>query len=228
MTARYIFAGDSYAHKGFTRENNGQQISSDDVCLADYWNIPYTKCISPGNGNLTVLDKVKNLNADPTMPIVWVWTEPGRDYGRITGRPEFEWMEREDIWQVRQSLSKDILVEMKRLPNPIGLIGGLSDVDTELARELGFTILHPSWQLWIATKLKSQWFKFGWGALDIGWRAHYNNITPSKTAAFAWDEQIKEWCWWEEQGYFCHEHPTPLANKEFAKDLQQVVEDWVK
>ena len=45
---------------------------------------------------------------------------------------------------------------------------------------------------------------------------------------FAWDEQIKEWCWWEEQGYFCHEHPSPQANQEFAQYLQPKISSWIK
>ena len=104
----------------------------------------------------------------------------------------------------------------------------MSDIDVAVAESHNFTVLHPSWQAWIAAKLNSEWFSFGWGASDIGWRLHYNNVTPSKTATFAWDEQIKEWCWWEDQGYFCHEHPTPLANAEFAAHLLPTVESWMQ
>ena len=44
---------------------------------------------------------------------------------------------------------------------------------------------------------------------------------------FAWDEHIKEWCSWEDAGYFSHEHPTPRANQEFAQDLRSSVERWL-
>lgn len=225
-----IFCGDSWASKGYTAENyNVSVLSNLDKRLADFWELDYELCLTPGMGNLDLLDRLLAKNIDANTPIVWVYTEPGRDYGKITQQPEFNWMCDENIFTIRQELDKIILKKMKNsLQNPIALIGGLSDVNTELAQQLGFTVLHPSWQDWIAKKLNSQWFKFGWGASDIGWRTNYNNVTPSRAATFAWDEQIKEWCWWEEQGYFCHEHPTLLANKEFAEYLKPKVLAWLK
>jgi hypothetical protein len=224
--SKFIFAGDSFAEKGFTEHNCDCVVRDTDVCLADHWTIPYTKCVAPGEGNLTILDKVVELKSD--LPIIWVWTEPGRDYGRITGRSEFEWIEREDLWELRQSLTVEILKEIKkRLSQPVALVGGLSDIDSGLAQSFGFAVLESSWQRWIANKLNSQWFRKGWGALDVGWRSHYNGITPGKTATMAWDEQIKEWCWWQEQGYFYSEHPTPRANLEFAEFLLPTVTKWI-
>lgn len=44
---------------------------------------------------------------------------------------------------------------------------------------------------------------------------------------FAGDEQIKEWCWWEEQGYFCREHPSVRATEEFANFLKPDVINWI-
>lgn len=228
---KYVFAGDSWALKGFTNENyayGNHDPMEGDVRLADHWGIPYDYVLAPGTGNIALLNKLLAKKLDPTVPIIWVYTEPGRDYKLLTGNPEFEWIEREDIFDLRSQLNRDTLIKIRqRLPNPIALIGGLSDIDESLATELGFTVLCPSWQKWIADRLDSQHFKFGWGACDIGWRADYNNVRPSKTALFAWDEQIKEWCWWEEHGHFCHEHPTPLSNKEFAEYLQPTVEEWL-
>lgn len=228
---KFIFAGDSWALKGYTNENYNIGNTSPlpgDVRLADYWPWKYQHCLTPGKGNLACLDRFVAMNVDPSTPIVWVYTEPGRDYGRITGRPPHEWIEKEDIFSIRKHLDRAILTEIKaKIKNPIGFIGGLSDVDPELVNEFGYYVLHPSWQQWMASKLNSQWFKFGWGALDVGWRMDSDNIVPGKATTFAWDEQIKEWCWWEEQGYFCHEHPSPRSNEEFAKYLQPVVEKWL-
>lgn len=228
---KIVFAGDSWALKGFTQENYAYGNSdpmAGDVRLADHWGIPYVHCLTPGHGNLSVLDRFLTMKVDPTVPIIWVYTEPGRDYHKITGKEEFDWIKSEDIFNIRTKLDATILKTMRtRIKNPIGLIGGLSDINIVLAESLGIDVIHPSWQRWISEKLKSQWFKFGWGACDIGWRMHSNNVVPSKTATFAWDEQIKEWCWWEENGYFCHEHPSPRANEEFAKYLQPTVEKWI-
>jgi len=227
----FIFAGDSWALKGFTEENyhySNEDPMPGDVRLADHWPWLYDYCLAPGKGNIFCMEKLRKKNVDPKIPVIWVFTEPGRDYGLITGRPEFEWIESENIFEIRKSLEKETFSRIRdEIKNPIGFIGGLSDIDIDLAEYYGFTVLHPSWQQWIAKKLNSQWFKFGWGACDIGWRADYNNVVPGKTATFAWDEQIKEWSWWEEQGYFCHEHPTPMANQEFAKYILPIVERWL-
>ena len=227
---KIIFAGDSWAWKGYTPENyNIDNLLDSDVRLADFWNLEYDLSITPGKGNLELLNILQKKNIDPTIPIIWVYTEPGRDYGTITQQPEFNWIADENIFSIRQELDVVILNKIKdTLKNPIALIGGLSDVNKTLAESLGFTVLHTSWQRWIAEKLNSQWFKFGWGASDIGWRANYNNVTPSRSDTFAWDEQIKEWCWWEELGYFCHEHPGPKATQEFAEFIKQDVISWCK
>lgn len=225
-----IFAGDSWALKGFTFENfdkgNDTPLPGDER-MADHWPWSYLLCIAPGQGNLTIMDRIIQANR-PELPVIWIWTEPGRDQMRVTGKDPFAWMKSEDIWQVRHSLA-DITMGMIRrsLPNPIGLIGGLSDIEIDLAQKHGFDVIHPSWQKWIANKLHSKWFTFGWGASDIGWRSVYHDVTPSKTATFAWDEQIKEWCWWQDQGYFCHEHPSPRANLEFAQCLLPNITEWI-
>ena len=200
-----------------------------DVRMADHWGIKYKHVLTPGKGNLACLEQIKLQRVPNDIPIVWVYTEPGRDYGRVTGNPEFDWIKSEDIFSIRKQLDAEILATIrKNLKNPIGLIGGLADINIELAESLGFHIIHPSWQQWIAQTLdRTKYFKFGWGACDIGWRMDYNNVKPSKTAVFAWDELIKEWCMWAELGYFCHEHPTPRANLEFANYLKKDVIKWI-
>lgn len=228
----YIFAGDSWALKGFTNDNynkGNNQPDPEDVRLADHWPWTYQHCLTPGQGNLACLDRLVSMQLPAHIPVIWIYTEPGRDYGRITNAPAHEWIEREDIFDLRNHLNLATMQKIKTtIANPVAFIGGLSDVDTVMAEEFGFDVLCPSWQRWIAEKLNSQWFKHGWGASDIGWRMHYNNVRPSRAATFAWDEQIKEWCWWEEQGYFCHEHPTPRANKEFAEFVKPNVIRWLQ
>lgn len=227
---KYIFAGDSWALKGYTEDNyqQGNLPMPDDVRLADHWPWQYQHCLTPGQGNLACLQKLKQMNTDADVPVIWVFTEPGRDYKLLTGCSEFGWIESEEIFEIRKQLSKQTFARIKNeLPNPVAFIGGLADIDVEQAKMHGFEVLHPSWQHWIAEKLNSQWFSIGWGASDVGWRTHSNNVIPSKTAAFAWDEQIKEWCWWADQGYFCHEHPSPMANAEFAEHLYPTVKQWL-
>jgi hypothetical protein len=225
---KYIFAGDSWAAKAYTHENkNLHELLPTDVRLADYWGMPYGCQYFPGASNLDVMDAIVK-NHDETTPIIWVYTEPCRDFKRITGEDEFKWMTSENIFEIRKNISREVLHTIKdTLKNNIALIGGLSDIDSEFATRLGFKVLHSSWQHWIAQKLNSECYTHGWGASDIGWRKDYNYVKPSHAALFAWDNQIKEWYWWEEKGYFCKEHPNIRATKEFAEFLKPEVIKWV-
>lgn len=231
MTVKYIFSGDSWALKGFTDENwdkANQEPLPQDIRLADFWDIDYKPIVYPGKGNLSCLEKIVKANVDPDLPIVWIYTEPGRDYNLMTGRDEFEWITSEETFELRQQLDEYIMEKIANtLTNPVAFIGGLSDIDVELAEKHGFTVLHPSWQKWISEYCNSSHFQFGWGAGDIGWHADYDDVIPSKTALFAWDEQIKEWCSWEEHDMFCHEHPTIKANILFAHHLKQTALEWI-
>lgn len=227
----YIFAGDSWALKGFTEQNHNRGNTGHepgDVRLADHWPWPYQLALAPGQGNIAVLRRILALAPAPHTPVIWVWTEPGRDYGHYYPNADpHDWMRTEDLWSLRKQLERATLKTISEtIQNPIAFVGGLSDISST-AQEFGYTVLHPSWQSWIANKLCSKHFEQGWGASDIGWRTVHNSVTPSRTATFAWDEQIKEWCWWEEQGYFCHEHPSPRANQEFAEYLRPEVETWL-
>lgn len=223
-------AGDSWGMKGFTENNyDSNEVLDSDRCLADYWQQAYCRVLTPGQGNLNILHKIISNAVDPALPIVWIYTEPGRDYGTITGDDEFKWIESEDIFDIRHKLNIEIFRRIRlTLPNPIAFVGGLSDVDSALAFDHGYDVLHPSWQMWIAQKMQSSWFRFGWGASDVGWRANHNNVTPSRACTFAWDKQIKEWCWWEDHGWFCHEHPSPRANEEFAQELHPAFLRWLE
>jgi hypothetical protein len=225
---KYIFAGDSWATKAYTPENkNINQLLPNDVRLADFWGLPYSHQFSLGLSNLEVMDKIARHHNN-NLPIVWIYTEPCRDYNRITGRDEFEWLTSEKTFEIRKDIDCIVLETIKKtIKNPIALIGGLSDINTEYALSLGYEVLHPSWQSWIAKKLNSKWFQFGWGASDVGWRMDYHNVKPSREAIFAWDDQIKEWCWWEEQGYFCREHPSVRAHEEFAEFMKLNVLQWI-
>jgi hypothetical protein len=228
--AKLIFAGDSWALKGYTPMNyKSYGASSIDIRLADFWDIDYSCSSSVALSNLDVLDKIVSAKLPPSLPIIWIYTEPGRDYGRLTSNSEFDWINSERIFEIRTELDSMILHKIKQtINNPIALIGGLSDINVELATSLGYTVLHPSWQNWIATTLdRTDHFELGWGASDIGWHKDAHGVKPSKTALFAWDDLIKEWCMWEDLGYFCHEHPTPLANKEFANFLKADVTNWL-
>jgi len=224
----YILCGDSWAEKAFDNDNYNKEKTDQDICIADMLIGNYDTCITPGYGNLDVLDKLVNSKVNENMPLLWIFTEPGRDWGRVYNVDEFDWLKLENYIDLRQECIDLILREISNtIKNPIAFIGGLSDFTTQIKLPSNWTVIHKSWQEFIANQLPDNRFKFGWGASDVGWRMFSNNVVPSQQLTFLWDEQIKEWCYWEDNGYFCHEHPTLKATREFAEFISEDFNQWL-
>lgn len=225
---KYILCGDSWAEKAYTPENYNKVKNTNDKCLGDFIGIEYDTCITPGFGNLDVLEKLVAKKISSNIPLLWIFTEPGRDWDKVYNDDKFGWLQNPDYMSIRSDLVDKILKKIyTSLNNPIGFIGGLSDFSTSLSLPNHWTVIHPSWQQFIADQLPDNRFEIGWGASDVGWRMHSDNVVPSSQLTFMWDEQIKEWCYWEEHDLFCHEHPTLKANELFAKNIQKDVIQWL-
>jgi len=77
-----IYAGDSWAAKAWTDENyQTRRPSATDIRMADFWGIKYTWMFSNAISNLSVLDTI--IRSKSKDPIVWIYTEPVRDYNRM-------------------------------------------------------------------------------------------------------------------------------------------------
>jgi len=229
MTVDYILCGDSWAEKAYNDNNyNKYEKTDQDVCISDMLTGNYSTCTVPGYGNLCVLDELVKMDIDPDIPLLWIFTEPGRDWSRVYNVDEFDWLKLENYTELRQECIDLILKEIScTIKNPIAFIGGLSDFTAQIELPPNWTVLHKSWQEFIANQLPDSRFNFGWGASDVGWRMFSDNIVPSQQLTFMWDEQIKEWCYWEENGYFCHEHPTLKATYEFAEFISEDFNQWL-
>ena len=121
-----IYAGDSWASRGFTEENYKKFSNSDmpgDVRLTHSWGLYTKNIIRGGMGNLDILDAVITADLSPKDCIIWIYTEPGRDYKRITGSDEFGWITSEDTFELRTTLDREILTRIKvTLPKLVGLV----------------------------------------------------------------------------------------------------------
>jgi hypothetical protein len=227
---KLFFIGDSWASKGFTEQNhNIYEPSPTDIKLPDFWSVPYKNHSLGGKGNLVCLDYLLEQKLPADLPIVWVYTEPGRDYARITGNADNNaWLSKEDYFTIRPELDKYILKEIQnRLPNPIAFIGGLSDVDVALAEGLGFHVLHPSWQKWMADRINFN-LDQGWGAPDLMWRMKSNGVKrPAKTLTFKCINWLKFYKQVEIDGYMHMYHPSVRSNKEFGKYLEPQLINWI-
>jgi hypothetical protein len=227
---QYFFIGDSWASKAFNEHNHEErEPNADDVRLSDLWSLDYNYKSLGGKGNLDCMDHVISMNLPPELPIVWIYTEPGRDYARVyNDQNPHGWLTRDDYFDIRPKLEKQILIKIKNhIPNPIALIGGLSDVDVDLADSLGYTVIHPSWQQWIATQIGVE-LKQGWGAPDLLWRMHTDNVAqPSKTSTYECLDWLKFYKSAESADYMFMYHPTLRANREFGEYLRPQITEWI-
>lgn len=81
------------------------------------------------------------------------------------------------------------------------------------------------WQAW--SQYKSIYEKWS-QQLNIGIISIMGGEPLLNPEFYQWvDEQIKEWCWWQDHGWFCHEHPTLLAHREFASFLEPSIMEWL-
>lgn len=227
---KLFFIGDSWASKGFTEHNhNIYEPRTDDVKLPDFWSLPYKNHSLGGKGNLICLDYLLDQKLPATLPIIWVYTEPGRDYARITGNTDNNgWLLKEDYFTIRPELDEYIFKEIRnRLPNPIALIGGLSDVDVNLANSFGFHVLHSSWQKWIAEQINYK-LDQGWGAPDLLWRMHNEISRPAKALTFKCINWMKFYKEAELNNYMYMYHPTLRANQEFGEYLLPKINSWIE
>jgi hypothetical protein len=228
---RYVFVGDSWAAKGYSLDNWHLSPTDKDKRLSDYFDIEHLYIDGgAGKGNLDYIDKILSAEISLDLPILWLFTEPGRDYGRLNGTENFGWLERDTEFETRDSMMLKILQEIKRLiKNPVALIGALSDVNAIAARELGFTVLHPSWQSWMAQRIGYDKFAQGWGAPDLLWRMKTKEVvSPSKQAVYKSFEWMKFHKQAEQHGYMVMYHPTDRSNQEFAQYLKPDLLQWLK
>lgn len=232
MTNKTFFVGDSWALKAWSKEDEytTPEPRPDDVRLADFWDIEYTLISCPGKGNLEITKKLV-VQSKPGDKIIWIFTEPLRDYANyINDNDQFGWMHNEDYQNIRNILAHKIFQTITELlpDRKIGFIGGLSDIEFTWINSVNFTLLHNSWQKWISQQVEFSYFIKGWGASDVGMRIHTDNVKPTKKVLFDAEEHIREMCHWEENGYFVCEHPSIKAVKEFALFLKPKVESWIK
>lgn len=228
---QYFFIGDSWALKGFTEQNhNSYNFDLGAVRLPDFWLLKYQCHSLGGKGNLVCLDYLLDQNLPANLPIVWIYTEPGRDYARITGNIDNNgWLLKEDYFAIRPELDDYILKKIRnQLPNPIALIGGLSDVDVKLASNTGFHVLHSSWQKWMAEQIGYK-LDQGWGAPDLMWRMHQDGVNrPAKSITYKCINWLKFNKEAELNDYMCRYHPTPRSCQEFGEYLRPQLINWIE
>lgn len=225
----FYFVGDSWANRAFTEQNKDtRQPLDSDVRLPDFWGLSYATGDNSGKSNLEILDWVVQQKIDPDMPIVWLYTEPLRDYHRITGKEHLAWMQDDQIFSYRSYLSGQILQTIKNsIANPCAFIGGLSDIDPSLTNQFGYATLHASWQRWMSLKINATNFKFGWGAPDVRWRMESHKAVPGKTVTLQCMESLDHFNAWRDAGYVISYHPTLKCHQQFAEEIKQEAIQWI-
>lgn len=224
--------GDSWATKGFDESNH--KVYTDfpfpgDYRFTDDIGLQVKHHVRGGAGNLRLLDYVNNkMDLDKNVPVLWVFTEPGRDIADVRSVAEHSWIGDENYFDYRQELGMEVLKKIRHgLTNEICLVGGLSDIPPDAGR-LGFHVLEHSWQRMLSQICGDDKFKLGWGASDVGWRHKTQNIKPSKTVLTNCLNQLSIWNNWQNHGLMFGTHPTPSAHKRLADKIKLPLTQWIK
>jgi len=184
----------------------------------------------PGTSNQYFLDQLIYKD-DPTGykehydAIIWVYCEPLIELQIQQKMQEF--LESENFWNMRSEANKKILDQIAQLDKPVALIGSASDI-VDCAHK-NITVIHPSWQKFLAD-IANVDLKYGGWAADA---AHaelvttYKNVVPSKGIVEAITEQFSAWRKLQYHRLFCWCHPNKKGNELFAKEIKNSVYSWI-
>lgn len=223
---QFIYIGPSWANRSFdTPDDTDSEITS----LIKEWNLEPINLSQCAFTNGMLLEKIKSFfNKNPyarSIPIVWLYAEPLTDSYRYGEPPVEEILEREDWWEIRKRVSNHILDDIAALGNPVALIGSHSDVPD--CDHKNITVLHPSWQKFLAKETGGN-LENGWGG-DVAHRLIMSDqrIKPSHSIVDAIVDLFAHWHRLELHGVFQICHPNVRGNKIFAQAIESDVKNWL-
>ena len=157
--------------------------------------------------------------------IIWVYCEPLIEL-KLQGKMQ-EFLESEDFWNMRLSANKKILDQLDQIGKPIALIGSHSDIVD--CNYKNITVIHPSWQKFLAEHAGIELKYGGWGAevAHMQLVTEYKDIKPSNNLVDAITEQFSAWRRLEYHRLFSWCHPNKKGNELFAKKIKNSLYSWI-
>ena len=226
---KLLYIGSSWASRSFDRPYELQPKPTE-VPGVDYTNLAHELGITVTDlsqfsiSNLSCWNIVYNYPKEYDA-IIWVYCEPIKDLGYENYSSLEEFLTSNNFWELRSHINRMILKKLSDLGCPIALIGGSSDVEN--ADYPNLTVIHPSWQKFLANKANVK-LSHGWSA-DV---AHHDmtrfpKLKPSAGLVDLMSETFDAWKEMEKSKIFSRTHPTTKGTKLFAAHIKTSLNNWL-
>ena len=194
--------------------------------LALEWNIPCYNVAKRANNNYQCIDSVRSLNKD--LPVIWIMCEPL--VAILHNVPaQHEYLQSNNHLAVRQDLLHEQLRAMNDLGLSIGIVGAHSDIrQQDINNFSNLSIIHPSWQNFLADKVNVQSRNYNWGyeIAHVMFRV-FPEIKPNDRLVMDMYDGLDFWQQLEKENVFCDVHPNKQGNIQFAELIKQRVIDFI-
>ena len=218
---KFLYTGPSWGELSY-EPMEGFDVYPNYTNLALEWNIPCYNVAKRANNNYQCIDSVKSLNKD--LPVVWVMCEPLVAILHDTPA-QHEYLQCKDHLAFRQELLQQQLRAINELGLPIGIIGAHSDIrQRDIACFGNLSIVHPSWQNFLATSVNVQTRNYNWGyeIAHVMFRV-FQDIRPTDQLVMDMYDGLDFWKKLEKEKVFCDVHPNKQGNIKFAEHIKQSV-----
>jgi hypothetical protein len=223
---KFIYTGPSWAELSYELLINFT-IWPNYTNLALEWNLNCYNVAKRANSNYNCIDSVKALNKD--TPVVWLLCEPLIHIYYQTTYKIKDYLTAKDHLSYRQEELQQQLVAMNDLGLPIGIIGSHSDIrQSDIAGFKNLSIIHPSWQNFLANEAGIQPNEYNWG-YDVAHLMLFKNknIQPSDQLIMDTYDGLEFWHELQNKKVFFDVHPNKLGTIKFAKHIKQQVVDFI-
>jgi len=142
---------------------------------------------------------------------------------------QHEYLQSNNHLAVRQDLLHEQLRAMNDLGLSIGIVGAHSDIrQQDINNFSNLSIIHPSWQNFLADKVNVQSRNYNWGyeIAHVMFRV-FPEIKPNDRLVMDMYDGLDFWQQLEKENVFCDVHPNKQGNIQFAELIKQRVIDFI-
>jgi hypothetical protein len=222
----FIYTGPSWAELSFEPIFNFS-VWPNYTNLALEWKLNCYNVAKCANSNYNCVDSVKLLNKD--LPVIWLMCEPLIHTLFQNPSTIKDYLTAKDHLSFRQEELHRQLTAMNDLGLPIGIIGAHTDIrQSDIAGFKNLSIIHPSWQNFLADKIEVRPNEYNWG-YDV---AHlmlfrHPNIQPSDQLIMDIYDGLEFWLELQNKKVFHIVHPNRFGNILFAAHIKQQVVNFI-
>jgi hypothetical protein len=219
---KILYVGPSWAQRSFNTPTGTELTYTNLLSELDI------HALDLSMGGLSNFDNINRISHQINYDaIIWIYCEPIHKANQIMPNIDIRsLLSSSNFWEMREEINQITLSKINQLNCPVGIIGGHSDIENCNFKNI--TIIHPSWQKFLANCAGVQ-LKHGWGA-EVAHRMiiqDYNGIKPSKEIVKLISETFDAWKEIELKDLFCWCHPNKNGNKLFAREIKSSVQSFI-